>query len=264
MPLSGIQVAILRCIAANRSPESYLAGATVLHRAEDSPRFSQDLDFFHDVAESVALSAETDAETLREAGYDVAWLLRTPTFYRAVATAETGQLKIEWAQDSVFRFFPVQPDDRCGYRLHDADAAINKVLALAGRNEIRDFVDVIHLHESYLSLGAMAWAACGKDPGFTPEFLLDHAGRHLAYTQTDVDRLQLRAPLDLKRMKKEWFAAREQAQKLVTTLPPDEVGCLYLGGDHKPLTPEPASTAFPSLTRHRGCIRGAWPTVFPG
>jgi hypothetical protein len=65
-------------------------------------------------------------------------------------------------------------------------------------------------------------------------------------------------------MKKEWFAAREQAQKLVTTLPPDEVGCLYLGGDHKPLTPEPASTAFPSLTRHRGCIRGAWPTVFPG
>lgn len=83
------------------------------------------------------------------------------------------QLKMEWAYDSAFRFFPVQTDDLCGYRLHDADAATNKVLALAGRSEIRDFVDVLHLHDTYLSLGALVWAASGKDPGFTPEFLLD-------------------------------------------------------------------------------------------
>jgi len=263
VPLSGIQLEVLQRIAANRSPESYLAGAAVLHRAEDSPRFSQDLDFFHDVGDSVAASAETDAATLRQAGYNLEWLLRAPTFYRAVVTAGKEQLKLEWAQDSVFRFFPVQRDDRCGYRLHDADAAVNKVLALAGRNETRDYVDVVHLHESYLSLGAMAWAACGKDPGFTPVFLLDHAGRHTAYTQADIDRLQLQAPLDLNRMKKTWFAAMEAAQKLIAVLPPEEVGCLYLGKDHEPLTPDPASSAFRSLTRHRGCIRGAWPTISP-
>jgi len=54
-----------------------------------------------------------------------------------------------------------------------------------GRSEIRDFVDVLHLDDSYLPLGALAWAACGKDPGFTPDFLLDHAARHVAYTQVD-------------------------------------------------------------------------------
>lgn len=254
---------MLKQIAINRSPESYLAGATVLHRADDTPRFSQDLDFFHDIEESIAQSAETDAKTLRQSGYDFSWLLRTPTFYRAMVTVGEQQLKMEWAQDSAFRFFPVQKDERLGYRLHDADAAVNKVLALAGRDEIRDFVDVLYLHETYLTLGGMAWAACGKDPGFTPQFLLDHTGRHVAYTQADLDRLHLRAPLDLKGMKQQWIAALEAARKLATTLPPDEVGCLYLDPDQKPMTPDPASDGFGAMTRHKGCIRGAWPTVSP-
>ena len=34
MPLSTIQADVLRLIAANRSPDSYVAGATVLHRAD--------------------------------------------------------------------------------------------------------------------------------------------------------------------------------------------------------------------------------------
>jgi hypothetical protein len=251
---------VLKAISANRSPESYLAGATVLHRDSDTPRFSQDLDLFHDLEESVALCAETDAVTLRDAGYDFSWVLRTPAFYRAVLSAQGQQLKIEWAQDSAFRFFPVQEDDHCGYHLHYADAALNKLLALAGRQEIRDFVDILHLHDSYLHLGAMAWAACGKDPGFSPGFLLDQAGRHVAYTQADMDRLNLREPLDLKSLKKRWLGALEEAQQLVDALPPDEVGCLYLDAEQSPVTPDPAS-GFIALRRHHGSIRGAWPTV---
>ena len=108
MPISDIQAAVLREIAANRSPDSYLAGATVLHRHDDTPRFSQDLDFFHDIEERVAESAQRDAATLVTAGYDFEWLLRTPTFHRAVVTVDGQSLKIEWAQDSAFRFFPVQ------------------------------------------------------------------------------------------------------------------------------------------------------------
>ena len=261
MPLTSIQIQVLKAIAANRSPESYLAGATVLHRGSDTPRFSQDLDLFHDLEESVALCAETDAVTLRAAGYEFRWLLRTPSFYRAVLSDEGQQLKIEWAQDSAFRFFPVQEDNRCGYRLHHADAALNKLLALAGRQEIRDFVDILHLHDSCLHLGAMAWAACGKDPGYSPGFLLDQAGRHVAYTQADVDRLSLRDPLDVKSLKKRWIKALEEAQRLADALPPDEVGCLYLDAEQAPVTPDPASGGFTALTRHHGSIRGAWPTV---
>ena len=263
MPLSELQNAVLRQIAANRSPDSYLAGATVLQRAPDSPRFSQDLDFFHDVEDRVAQCAEQDAATLVAAGYDVAWLMRTPAFYRAVVTIQDRQLKIEWAQDSTFRFFPVQPDPDCGYRLHDADVATNKLLAMAGRSAVRDFVDILYLHRHYLSLGAIAWAACGKDPGFTPAFLLDHANRHTAYTQADLDRLQLRAPLDLKQLKVDWLDARDQAQALVAGLPADELGCLYLGPDHHPVTPDPTAAPFAGLQRHWGSVRGTWPTVSP-
>ena len=184
----------------------------MLHRAEDTPRYSADLDLFHDIEDSVAHSAATDATTLGTAGYELSWLLRTPTFHRAVVRAGARSLKIEWAQDSAFRFYPIQQDERFGYRLHDADAAVNKVLALAGRSEIRDFVDVLHLDETHLPLGALAWAACGKDPGFTPEFLLEHAARHVAYTQEDLDRLSLREPLDLGDLKRRWLGALERAR----------------------------------------------------
>ena len=263
MPLSAIQADVLKLIAANRSPDSYVAGATVLHRAEDTPRYSADLDLFHDLEDSVAQSAETDAATLGAAGYEFSWLLRTPTFHRAVVSAEERALKLEWAQDSAFRFYPVQEDPRFGYRLHDADAAVNKVLALAGRSEVRDFVDVLHLDGSYLPLGALAWAACGKDPGFTPEFLLDHAARHVAYTQIDLDRLSLREPLDLGVLKRRWLAALARARTLVAGLPAEEVGCLYLHRNHRPVAPDPTSDGFAALTRHQGCVRGAWPSVSP-
>ncbi len=261
MPLTEIQTQVLRCIAANRSPDSYLAGATVLHRHVDSPRFSQDFDFFHDLEESVAVSAETDVGTLRNAGYTCDWRLRTPTFQRAIVVADGKQIKMEWAQDSAFRFFPVEKDKRCGYRLHDADAAVNKLLALAGRQEARDYVDVLYLNRNYLSLGAMAWAACGKDPGFTPLFLLEQAARHVAYTQADVDRLSLRTPIDVKTLKKEWVVALEQAKALIAMLPPEDLGCLYLNDERAPVTPLPTDASFNSMHRHWGSVRGAWPTV---
>lgn len=114
MPLSTIQADILRLIAGNRSPDSYVAGATVLHRAEDTPRYSAELDLFHDLQDSVAGSAETDAATLRDAGFELSWLLRTPSFHRALVRREERALRLEWAQDSAFRFYPVQEDERFG------------------------------------------------------------------------------------------------------------------------------------------------------
>ena len=86
---------------------------------------------------------------------------------------------MEWVFDSAFRFFPVQPDPEMGYVLDFWDAATNKVLALAGRGELRDYLDVLQLHRRHLTLGALAWAACGKDIGYTPQFILeDHPVRH--------------------------------------------------------------------------------------
>ncbi|MCY3789535.1 MAG: hypothetical protein OXH63_12190 [Gemmatimonadetes bacterium] len=262
MPLSAFQQSILRLLAQNRSPESYVAGATVLHQIPDSPRFSDDLDMFHDVEDCVARSAEFDVAVLDANGFAIEWILRQPAYLRAIAAKEGQSLRLEWAQDSAFRFFPVEQDELCGYRLHRADAATNKVLALAGRREARDFIDVLHLDSSYLSLGALCWAACGKDQGYTPDFLLDQLNRNAAFTQEEIQRLYLAVPQTLLDMKRQWCAAMERAGRLLTALPADEVGCLYLDRQQSvPVQPDPTHEAFPSLQRHFGSVRGAWPTI---
>ena len=43
--------------------------------------------------------------------------------------------------------------------------------------EVRDWVDVILCDERVQPFGCLAWAACGKDPGFTPQGLIVHAGQ---------------------------------------------------------------------------------------
>ena len=67
MPLSRIQREALRLLAAQRNPESYVAGAAPINR--EGPRYSADIDIFHDREESVAAAADADAEILRRAGF---------------------------------------------------------------------------------------------------------------------------------------------------------------------------------------------------
>ena len=49
MPLSRIQIEVLKLLAAHRDPESYVAGATPLNLK--GPRYSGDIDVFHDVVD---------------------------------------------------------------------------------------------------------------------------------------------------------------------------------------------------------------------
>jgi hypothetical protein len=94
-------------------------------------------------ADLAAAYASADESLLREAGYSVEWQLRGEGFYRAVVSLGDEHVCLDWTTDSAFRFFPAQQDEDFGYCLHQADIAINKVLALAGRSEIRDFLDIL-------------------------------------------------------------------------------------------------------------------------
>jgi hypothetical protein len=261
MPLTASQKKVVRVIFANRTPESHIAGGAVINRSESGLRYSDDLDIFHDVAANVAASAAADAKALEGAGYSVAWTVRNEGFFQAQVTRDDDHVRLDWTTDSVFRFFPVQEDEEFGYCLHRADLATNKVLALAGRSEIRDFLDILHLDHEYLSLGAIMWAACGKDQGFTPDLLLDQTNRHSRYQEADLTAENLVRPIDLRQLKKQWIIAREQAAQLFTQLPYEELGCLYLDQENRPVTPDPSSNNFSKLTRHRGSFRGAWPKV---
>ena len=186
MPLSRIQTEILRLLAAHRDPESYVAGAAPLNR--DASRISGDIDLFHDREERVAAAALEDTQTLAAAGYGVVWLRQLPLMYTAEVTQGDASTRLEWVADSDYRFFPTLPDETFGYVLHPVDLAINKVMAAAGRHELRDIVDLVTVHETILPLGAVIWAAVEKSPGFTPEGLIAEIRRNANYPAADCAR----------------------------------------------------------------------------
>ena len=227
MPLTDFQREILVILAPTRTPSAYLAGGAALHFSPNSFRYSQDIDFFHDSVERVATAFADGSAALERAGYRLQVLLSQPGFIRALVEAAGRTTLIDWAHDSAWRFMPTVQDETGGYLLHEVDLAINKVLALAGRDEVRDFVDILYAHDRILPLGAMIWAAAGKDPGYTPVSLLEQLKRRGRYRREDFDRLDLVVSFDLTEAKAVWLGALSQAGEFVRSRPADEVGCLY-------------------------------------
>lgn len=263
MPLGPFEREILALVAGNRSPASFVAGATVLHSQPDSPRTSRAIDVFHDTVEALQAAAEVDLRTLRQHGFQVDEVLTQPTIRRAVVQRESLLSKVEWAHDSAFRFFPLEPDPVLGWRLSFWDAATNKLLAMVGRHEFRDYVDVLYLHRRHLHLAALAWAAAGKDPGLTPEFILDWLRRSTRYSPAELTEVQLSSPPELGQMKRELLQACAEAEELFSRLPTSEMGCLYLDGASRPVLPNPSDPGFLVLTRQLGSVGGSQPRT-PG
>ena len=227
MPLTGLQRELLALLARSRDAEGYLAGGSALHIAPTSRRFSEDIDFFHDSAEAVAEAFERDSAAIKAAGYRLRIALSQPGHIRAVVERGDQRTRIDWAHDTAWRFMPLVRNETGGLTLHEVDLAINKVLTLAGRDEARDFVDIMHAHENVLPLGAMVWAAVGKDPGFNPASLLEQLKRRGCYRPEDLDQLDLAAPLDLPKAKTVWRAALSDAHDFIRGRPGSEAGCLY-------------------------------------
>ena len=122
---------------------------------------------------------------------------------------------------------PLQRLDDGGLALHEIDLAINKVLTLAGREEARDFVDILYALEHILPLGALCWAAVARDPGFSPASLLEQLKRRGRYRPEEIDGIELAAPLDLVEAKATWRATLSDADRFIRERPHDKVGCLY-------------------------------------
>jgi hypothetical protein len=227
MPLTSFQAQLGRLLAKNRSEESYLAGGAAILAAPNSRRFSHDLDYFQDSASRVASAYDADRMTLIEHGCDLQSEISQPGYISVVVRLGTEATKIEWAQDSTWRFMPVIRSDEFGYQLHPVDLATNKVLALAGRDEARDLLDTLYLDEHLLPLGPLVWAAVGKDPGFSPLSLLELLRRRGRLQPEELARLHLTEPVDPRKLKTKWLAALGEAEEFVGNRPPDEVGCLY-------------------------------------
>ena len=191
MAVTEFQRAVCRTIAGGRiaNGESYVAGGVALNDALGASRLSQDVDVFHDEADAVAQSYERDRSCLELAGYHCELIVNRTTFIECKVIQNSNAVVVQWVQDSAFRFFPLQTHPDFGLTLHPFDLATNKVLALVGRLEVRDWIDIIACNEHLQPLGYLAWAAAGKDPGLSPLLILEQAHRSGRYTQLEIDSL---------------------------------------------------------------------------
>lgn len=255
MPLTDHQSRVALLLAANRTFDSYLAGGAAILIEPNTARFSRDLDYFHDTETRVAEAFAADRDSLETAGYAIDADLNQPGYVRAVVEKDGHATKVEWARDSAWRFMPTVQDPRVGWVLHPVDLAVNKVLALAGRDEPRDVLDAIHLHRNVLALGALCWAACGKDPGFTPLSLLELLRRRGRIHAEDLERLDLTEPVDLHEVKRAWLEALDSVEPFVASRVPSEIGCLYYSARRQEFVdPRNVPDAVPHFGRPGGVL----------
>ena len=255
VPLTDFQASLARLLSANRSFDSYLAGGAAILIEPNTTRFSRDLDYFHDSEARVAEAFAADRRLLEASGYSLNVELNQPGYIRAIVCKGGDATKVEWARDSAWRFMPTVRDDRVGFVLHPVDLAVNKVLALAGRDEPRDVLDALYLHTSVLGFGALCWAACGKDPGFSPLSLLELLRRRGRIRAEDLARLDLAEPIDLHTVKSAWLDALDSVEPFVASRPPKEIGCLYYSASKRTfLDPREVKDAVPHFGRPGGVL----------
>ena len=246
---------MLRILAAERSPDSYIAGGVALNR--DGPRFSGDIDIFQDSEQRLEAAATADAKALTDAGLKFAWK-KIQTGKREAELQGLGdRMRLEWLQDSAFRFFPAQPDDLFGYVLHPVDLAANKAAAAADRREPRDIVDLVTVHENILPLGATISAAVGRFPGQSPEEMLADITRHSRFTAEEFRVLSTERSIDVPDLHRRIRSMIENADRFISRIPSDAVGVVFLEAG-KPVQPDPE--ALDKYQRHAAASGGVWPT----
>jgi hypothetical protein len=268
MALTRLQRAVSRLLAEHRveSGETYVAGGAALNELLGGTRLSRDIDLFHDTEEAVEASWSADRELLASAGYSVRVFRERPGFVEAEVSSVDDAVRVEWARDSAYRFFPLVLHPDFGLALHPFDLATSKLLALVGRREARDWVDLLACDRSLQPLGYLAWAACGKDPAFGPASLLEQIARTGRFTAQEIGDLAfVGEPPDAAELAHRWRAALDAARGIVESLPGEVAGTCVLmaGGDLCRLPAEELRAALEAgkISFRTGSIRGVLPTI---
>jgi hypothetical protein len=255
VPLTKLQSHVLRVLAAERSPDSYIAGGVAINR--EGPRFSGDIDIFQDTEQRLEAAAKADAKALTDAGLKLSWKKIATGKREAELEGLDDRMRLEWVHDAAFRFFPPQRDELFGYVLHPADLATNKASAAADRREPRDIFDLVTIHENILPLGAVISAAVGRFPGQSPEEMLADINRHSRFTAEDFRVLATERPIDVPDLHRRIRSMIEDAERFISRVPSDAVGVLFLEGG-RPVQPDLEAPG--KYQRHAGAPGGVWPS----
>ena len=228
------------------------------------PRLSRDIDVFHDSIDSLWASWTADRAVLERDGYAVRVLREMRSFIEAAVEKDGAVTEVQWGTDSAYRYFPLVSDDVVGFTLHPLDLATNKLSALVGRSEPRDWIDVITASKEVQPLAFLASAACGKDPGFSPVSMIEFiARRH--YNQAEIDlKILPQGAYDAAALCRYWHDAIDDAREMVRLIPPESMGKAVLTSDGKLFNGSGeefgSELAAGRIVFHSGNIGGAWPT----
>lgn len=246
MPLTAIQQSVAEVLRPHRSEHSYVAGAAALNR--EWPRLSDDMDIFLDDRGRLPRSVEPELQALRDAGFTIELTSENDLVVEAILRKDGAETRTQWFDDEETRrrFFPAQDDPEFGFRLHDADLAVNKVLCAARRKSaVRDAVDLVSIVERYAPLGPLVWAASGKSPELAPPSTL-RAIRANAFGYAEEEVASVRME-DGSRM--EWRSLRDALDRALEaasdycehTAPMQHPGCLFVGTDGTPVEADDAA-----------------------
>lgn len=172
--LSDLQRRVASVLAAlPEASEFVLAGGGALIARGDVNRLTRDLDFFTVEPARVDELLPVLESALRAAGWEVLEERVAPGFARLVVVDGDERTGVDLATDA--RLLPPEPSD-LGLLLSTEELAVDKVLAVFGRAEARDFVDLAAL-EPRFGLERLSQLAAAKDGGFRRQVLLEMLGR---------------------------------------------------------------------------------------
>ncbi|GAB4531899.1 MAG: hypothetical protein Kow00133_20420 [Amphiplicatus sp.] len=173
MPLTKQQLSVLEVLRPFRTQDSYVGGGAALN--QKWPRISDDLDIFSDDRRSLPDKVAPEIEKLKEAGFSIELTTEDEWMVEAIIREYGFETKVQWLDEpeTSKRFFPAVHDDELGFRLHQADVAVNKVLCASRRNSAaRDAVDLVNIARKYAPLGPLIWALSSKDVDVPPPQLV--------------------------------------------------------------------------------------------
>ena len=181
----------------------YLTGGTALSAFFLKHRKSRDLDFFTHVEELILpFSQELEASLIKE-NLKVQRLRGFHSFVELSVDSEDDSTAVHFALDSPFRFDqPSYFEEIPGVKVDSLiDIATNKLLALFGRAELRDFIDVYFLVRERYAREYLTDKSAQKDPGFDLYWLGVAMERVDHFSDDSPDMLLLTRPCSMNEIK---------------------------------------------------------------
>jgi hypothetical protein len=142
-----------------------LAGGGALIARGDVERQTRDLDFFGPGPNDVDRLIPAVERALQDAGMEVRRIREAPGFFRLEVREHDEVTEVDLGADA--RLLPAERGE-LGLILAGEELAVDKILAVFGRAEARDFVDLSAVAGRY-GLEYLCGRALDKDPGFEPQ-----------------------------------------------------------------------------------------------